>query len=168
MLIPTQEILDRCEGRLNPRGIGILYVTNSPEVAIKEIRATFNDKVVVAKGNLTRKIDVIDLSNIINLSPFNMLGTSIAPIYQLNKLDLQKIVEDLEQSVQGKRRRLEYIPTQFISSLIQTQFDGIKYRSTMVKDSKEYNLALFNKDFVDFSLDEFEYKTITSVDYRIV
>lgn len=103
LLIPAQEILDRCEGRLNPREIGILYITTLPEVAIKETRATFNDKVVIAKGNLTRKIDVIDLSNIINLSPFDMLGTSIAPICQLNKLDLQRIVEDLEQPMQGKR-----------------------------------------------------------------
>ncbi|MBD5430739.1 hypothetical protein [Lactobacillus sp.] len=68
--------------------------------------------------------------------------------------------------MQSNRQGLEYIPTQFISSLIQTQFDGIKYRSTMATDSTDFNLVLFNEKFIEFSLGDFEYQTVTSVDYR--
>lgn len=167
MLIPPIDILDRSEGRLNPRGIGMLYVTTSSETALKEIRASFNDKVVLASGYLNKNVNVIDLSEVTRLSPFRMLNSKMLYVYQLNKDIVRAMVNDLEKPVRTNRVGLEYIPTQFISSLIQKYYDGIKYRSTMVNNEKEYNLALFNDKFISFDVDNFKQEIVVGVDYRI-
>lgn len=166
MLIPPFKKLDYIEGRLSPRGIGMLYLTTKEEIAIKEIRASFKDKIVIANGNLTKPVDVIDLSNITNISPFKLLNTDIIAAYQANKNTLRTIIKDLERPVRNEKHGLNYIPTQYISSFIQKEYDGIKYSSTMTLDKNVYNLVLFDESNISFNPEQFKKVIINSVTYQ--
>lgn len=146
MLIPPKKILDSRDGRMNPRGIGMLYLASKKNIAIREVRSSFNDKVVIAPIEIVKNIKVVDLTRIAKLSPFNMLDTIYPKVYQLNKETINTIVEELETPIRTNHKSLDYLPTQYLSAIAQLNFEGIKYSSTMVdRDPNNFNVVLFDK-----------------------
>lgn len=166
ILIPPQKKINRIEGRLNPRGIGMLYLTNSEDIALKEVRASFNDNVVVVPIKIKSSIRVVDLTQIMHVSPFIMLDTNFPEIYQLNKEIIFTFVKELEKPVKSHPTNLDYLPTQYLSAIVQTRYAGIKYRSTMrLQDSLDYDIVLFNDKHVTASIEQARRYRINKINY---
>lgn len=131
-------------GRVNPEGIGVLYLSDSMETTFYEIRAGKYDYVTVGDFKLNNNIKVIDLEKIDKISPFTNIDYTQ---YAINIEHLKKIAEEIAKPVRNNNE-LDYIPTQFISDYIKSKgYDGIEYSSVMRGEGK--NLALFSSDKLD-------------------
>lgn len=166
VLIPPKNKINRIEGRLNPRGIGMLYLANAEDTALKEVRASFNDNVIVVPIKIKKSIKVVDLTQIMHVSPFIMLDTKFPEIYQLNKEIISTFINELEKPVNSHPINLDYLPTQYLSAIAQKRYDGIKYRSTMkLQDSSDYDVVLFSDKDVTTSIEEIRKYQINKVEY---
>lgn len=126
-------------GRVNPSGISTLYLSDSKETTVREIRAGQYDFVTIASFKLLRDINVIDLAHIDKISPFTNINYTQ---YAINIEHLKRIAEEISKPIRN-HNTLDYIPTQYISDYIKSKgYDGIEYVSVMSDTGK--NLAVFN------------------------
>lgn len=166
ILIPPEKKINRIEGRLNPRGIGMLYLASAEDTALKEVRASFNDNVVVAPIEIKKPIKIVDLTQIMHVSPFIMLDTKFPEVYQLNKEIISIFIKELEKPVKSHPTNLDYLPTQYLSAIVQTRYFGIKYRSTMgLQDTENYDVVLFSDKNVNVSMEKIRRYKINKVEY---
>lgn len=132
-------------GRINPKGIQVLYLSNSEKTTLYEIRAGLYDYVTIGKFILKADINVINLADIDKISPF--IGIQYGfdfTQYAINIEHLKKIGAEIAKPLRNDNS-LDYIPTQYISDYIRSKgFDGIEYISTLCSDG--INLAVFDKE----------------------
>lgn len=130
-------------GRVNPAGISILYLADSIETTLYEIRAGVYDFVSVGRFELLRDIEVINLANIDRISPFIGINYGFDfTQYAMNIEHLRMVAQEIAKPLRNDNV-LDYLPTQYISDFIRSKgYDGIEYRSTMSK--KGTNLAVFD------------------------
>lgn len=134
----------RMSGRVNPEGIGVLYLSSETYTALYEVRASIYDFVTVGKFTLRKDIRIINLAGITSISPFIYADTNELQQYAINRECLQGIAEDIAKPLRRNDSPLEYLPTQYISEFIKNQgYDGVEYASTMTKNG--YNLAIFDE-----------------------
>lgn len=130
-------------GRVNPEGISILYVSDSKDTTLYEIRAGLYDYVSVGRFKLLKDIKVINLADIVNISPFigDNAGFDFMQ-YAVNIQNLKRIGEEIAKPLRNDNS-LDYLPTQYISDFIRSKgYDGIEYISTLRKNG--VNLAVFD------------------------
>jgi len=137
---------DATSGRANPQGIPYLYLSESVETTLYEIRATFLDEVSVGifKIKEEESIKIVDFTE--NPSAF----LSVEDITEKAKSTILKrlISIDLSKPLRRYDSELEYIPTQFICEFIRnTGADGILFNSSLYEGGK--NIVLFNEDKVE-------------------
>lgn len=143
-------------GRVNPIGMNYLYLADTEETTLYEIRASLNDYVSIATFELKSDIKVIDLTGIDKISVFQF-ATDYEIDYEkhaVNREHLKKINNEIARPVRSSDSRLDYLPTQYICDFIKSikdefndelqAYDGIMYKSTMIKDS--YNIAIFDEE----------------------
>lgn len=132
-------------GRVNPTGISILYLSDSPETTLYEIRAGLYDYVTVGRFELQKNIEVINLADIDKISPFIGIDYGFDFVqYAINIEHLKMIGQEIAKPLCNDNT-LDYLPTQYISDYIRSKdYDGIEYISTMRKNG--VNLAIFNSD----------------------
>lgn len=138
------------EGRANALGISCLYLANSIETTIHEVRAGAFDYVTIGTFELNEDITVVDLKRINKIDPF-LDGLNFAE-HAINKEHLNKIDDEMGKTLRRSDSVLDYVPTQYISDFIKSiekrdgsrnkEYSGIEYNSVMNKDG--YNLAVFN------------------------
>lgn len=139
---PPKEL--RMSGRVNPEGIGVLYLSSEPYTALYEVRASIYDFVTVGKFRSRKDIRIINLAGLTSISPFIYADTNQLQQYAINRECLQGIAEDISKPLRRNDSPLEYLPTQYISEFIKNQgYDGVEYASTMTKNG--YNLAIFDE-----------------------
>ena len=130
-------------GRVNPNGIGILYLADSKDTTLYEIRAGVYDYVTIGTFKLQKDIEVINLADIDKISPF--IGVDYGfdfTQYAINIEHLKMIGQEIAKPLRNENV-LDYFPTQYISDYIKSKgYDGIEYISTMWKQG--VNLAVFN------------------------
>ncbi len=134
------------EGRANSNGISRLYLADSAETCIHEIRAGAFDVISIGKFKLQEDISVIDFKQINNFSPFNDEFNFLE--YLLNKPILQKIDDEMGRAVRSSDNHLDYISTQYLCDFIKSldceygkKYSGVEYTSTL--NNSGYNLAIF-------------------------
>lgn len=128
-------------GRANPEGISCLYLANSVDTTLHEIRAGLYDYATVAKFRLLKDIEVVNLTAIGKISPFQEIDCSLLAI---NLPHLEKIGSEIAKPLRRHDSALDYLPTQYISDFIKSEgFAGIEYKSTMCKDG--INFAIFDE-----------------------
>ena len=133
----------RTAGRVNPEGVGVLYLSSKDITALYEARSNIYDYVTVGNFKLSRDIRVINLAGISSISPFIYKVTNDLQQYAVNQLCLKEIAEDIGKPLRRNDSPLEYLPTQIVSEFIKSQgYDGVEYASTMIKDG--YNFAIFD------------------------
>jgi hypothetical protein len=138
----------RTAGRINPEGVGVLYLSSVATTAIYEVRASIYDFVTVGEFRLQQDIKVINLAGINSISPFIYADTNDLQPYAVNRMCLQEIAADIAKPLRTNDSPLEYLPTQFISEYIKSQgYNGVEYSSTMTKDG--YNLAVFDESLFE-------------------
>ena len=132
-------------GRVNPIGIQVVYLADSRDTTLYEIRAGIYDYVTVGKFVLKEDIDIINLADIDKVSPF--IGIQYGfdfTQYAINIEHLKMIGNEIAKPLRNDNH-LDYLPTQYISDYIRSKgYDGIEYISTMRK--KGVNLAVFDKE----------------------
>ena len=148
-------------GRVNPTGISILYLSDSLETTLYEIRAGVYDFVTVGRFKLQKDIKVINLAGINRISPFIGVDKGFDFVqYAINFEPLRMIAQEIAKPLRNDNA-LDYLPTQYISDFIRSKnYDGIEYISTMRKSGK--NLAVFDpKLFRCISTKTYDIKTIS-------
>lgn len=130
-------------GRVNPAGISILYLSDSKETTLHEIRAGVYDFVAVGRFELLKDIEVINLAGIDRISPFIGINYGFDfTQYAMNIEHLKMIAQEIAKPLRNDNA-LDYLPTQYISDYIRSKgYDGIEYISTMSR--KGTNLAVFD------------------------
>lgn len=162
---PPQFAID---GRANSRGISRLYLANSLETCIYEIRAKAFDNISIGSFQLQKDISILDFKTIKKISPF--LGMDYVE-YAINRPILLKISEEMSKSIRASDEsdKLNYVPTQFLADLIKTlevsngvMCSGIEYASTL--NPQGYNIAAFYPD--QFSCTESKNVQVKHIDYK--
>lgn len=151
-------------GRANPEGISCLYLANSIKTTLHETRAGLYDFATVGKFVLRNEIQVVDLSAIDKLSPFNIENIDLLAA---NLDHLKKIGYEISKPLRKHDSRIDYLPTQYICDYIKSiGFDGIQYKSTMCTDG--INIAIFDeKKFSCIETYNFDINSI-NYDYKSV
>ena len=134
-------------GRANPSGISMLYLADSAETTLYEIRAGVYDYVTVGTFELLSDIEIINLADIDKISPFiasNLYGIEF--IRQSVNIDILKVIScEIAKPLRRHDSTLDYLPTQYISDFIKSKsYAGIEYTSTMHHGG--VNLAIFDEN----------------------
>ncbi len=131
-------------GRVNAEGISILYLADSKDTTLYEIRAGVYDYVTVGKFKLQKDIDVINLVDIDKISPFIGIDYGFDfTQYATNIEHLKMIGQEIAKPLRNDNA-LDYLPTQYISDYIKSRgYDGIEYICTMCENG--VNIAVFDK-----------------------
>lgn len=146
-------------GRANPEGISCLYLADSVDTTLHETRAGVYDYATVATFRLLKDIEVVNLTVIDKISPFqNPDGCGTLAI---NLPHLRKISYEISKPLRRQDSPLDYLPTQYISDFIKSEgFAGIEYKSTMCK--KGVNFAIFDeKLFECISTESYDIDSLT-------
>ncbi len=132
----------RKPGRVNPEGIGVLYLTSDERTALCEVRASAFDLITVGTFRLTKDIMVVDISRLNGISP--MLYSSSLESLAANTKVFSDIAKEIAKPLRRSDSPLEYIPTQYITEFIKSMgYSGVAYESTM--GTGGYNVAVFDE-----------------------
>ena len=132
----------RSAGRINPEGIGVLYLSSDNHTVLSEVRATTFDYVSIGTFRLAKEIKVVNLSGISETSPFLYQGE--LEKYAANRKVFREIAREIAKPLRRNDSQLEYLPTQFIAEFIKSQgYDGVEYASTLREGG--YNIAVFDE-----------------------
>lgn len=132
----------RTAGRINPEGVGVLYLASDPKTTLNEARATAFDYVSIGKFQSGRGVKVVNLSGVGRTSPFLYVGE--LEEFVANRAVFQEIAAEIAKPLRRSDSPLSYLPTQYISEFIKSQnYDGVEFASTLNKSG--YNLAMFDE-----------------------
>jgi RES domain-containing protein len=137
------------EGRINPKGIPVLYLASSEQTAISEVRPWVGSDVSVAQFKLMRQVRMLNLSIGHGQSSFNELtfdelsGERPISAEKSTKAVWVDIDNAFSCPVTLSDDAADYVPTQILAEFFRSVgYDGVIYRSQF--GEKGYNLALFN------------------------
>jgi hypothetical protein len=129
-------------GRVNPEGIGILYLSSDCMTALNEVRANAFDFVTIGEFKAVKDISVINISGLSTSSPF--LYEDELEKYAANRKVFQDISLEIAKPLRRIDSPIEYLPTQYIAEYIKSKnFNGVEYASTLREGG--YNLAIFDE-----------------------
>ena len=136
----------RNAGRVNPEGIGVLYLSTDEKTVLNETRVTAYDYVTIGEFKSKKALKVVNLSEISRISPF--LYEEDFERYALNRQVFQEMASEIAKPVRRNDSPLEYLPTQYISEFVKSQgYDGVEFESTLKKGG--INIALFDESLVE-------------------
>ncbi len=140
------------EGRANAKGISCLYLADSVETTIHEVRAGAFDYVTIGKFELLEDIIVVDLKRINQISPF--IDGLDCKEHAINKEHLNKINYEMGKALRRSDSPLDYVATQYITDFVKSRehnakpvYSGIEYKSVMNENG--YNLAVFDNSLFE-------------------
>ena len=153
-------------GRINPKGISYLYLSNDHTTAIKEVRPLLKETVSVGFFQANKDLKCIDTSDDKPIWYFPYDFSSDPPIYVEPTAETKenKIWGDINTSfskpIYRKEEDVEYLPTQYLSEYLKViSYDGIIYKSSLSKDG--YNIVLFDPKSADYKISKaYEIKVI--------
>jgi hypothetical protein len=120
----------RTAGRINPEGIGILYLASDKITVLNEVRASAFDHITIGKFRAVRDIRVVNLSGFDKTSPFKY--DSELERFAINRKVFQELAAEMAKPLRRSDSPLEYLPTQYIAEFIKSQnYDGVEYGSTL-------------------------------------
>lgn len=121
-------------GRLNPKNIPYLYMSEDEMTVLAEVRPYIGANVVIAECKLLEDVKIIDLTINDKNKRTNNFRKKISNLFSV------------PYSPQDTER--EYLPTQYIAEYIkEMKFDGVKYKSAVKKGG--YNICLFDVKLVE-------------------
>lgn len=146
------------EGRANPTGIPVLYVANSVETAISEVRPWVGAEISVAVCKVLRPLKTLDLSVGHGQSSFvgavfsHVVGGKTLTAEEKEKAVWIDIDNAFSQPVTLSDDRADYSPTQILAELFRSAgYDAIGYKSHFGDqgDKEGYNIAIFDVDAIE-------------------
>jgi hypothetical protein len=136
------------QNRMSPAGISMLYVSDSPETALREIQAT-SGEYAVATFNVTKPVLILDLNGIPAIpSLFAEIPDSLEYEPRPILTFLHRVRREISRPVpRNDRVHIEYVPTQIVTEFIRFRplhggrsVYGIRYPCAVAKGS---SLVLF-------------------------
>lgn len=151
----------RTAGRINPEGIGVLYMSTDKKTVLNEVRASTFDYITIGTFQAQSNIKVANLSGVGKTSPF-LYGSDLEK-FAANRKVFQEMATEFAKPLRRNDSPLEYIPTQYIAEFIKSQkYDGVEYASTLNRGG--YNVAVFNEDL--FECVEVETVEVSKIAYH--
>lgn len=133
----------RIAGRINPEGIGVLYLSSDELTVLNEVRASTFDFITIGTFQAVRDVKIADLSGIGKTSPFSF--DIDLEKFAANRKVFQELATEIAKPLRRNDSSLEYLPTQYIAEFIKSQnYDGVEYESTIIKGGR--NLAAFDEN----------------------
>ena len=121
-------------GRMSPAGMPVLYLANSVDVAISEIKPWSGANVAVGNFKLIRSAKVLDLTKTSNPDRYQ----DESALFLHNMLSESMFSGKLSENVHPDDD-FSYISTQYISDLIrQKGYDGLIFMSGQVRGGKNF------------------------------
>ena len=100
-------------GRINPAGISELYLADSEDTALHEVRAGMFDIVTFGRFQPQEQLTVADLSAFSRISPFaDAISTESVAV---NHEVLREMTAEMAKQMRSNDDPIEYVPTQFIA-----------------------------------------------------
>lgn len=135
-------------GRMNARGISVFYGATEQRVALAEVRPPVGSKVAVARFEIIRPLQVLDLRVFSHISE----TVSVFDPQYLDKMEkaafLKKLGGRMTAPVMPDDEIFDYLPTQVIADYLAAQndinYDGIIYPSVQ-SSNDAINVVLFHK-----------------------
>ena len=135
-------------GRMNARGISVFYGASRPNVAIAEVRPPVGSRVVVARFEIIRPLQLLDLTALSDVTTDGSIfdPTSIGRFERARFL--RSLTSRITRPVMPDDEPSEYLVTQAIADFLATenepQLDGIIFPSVQA-GGKARNVVLFRK-----------------------
>ncbi|AXB82367.1 RES family NAD+ phosphorylase [Megasphaera hexanoica] len=147
------------EGRVNSKGIPCLYLADTIETTLHEIRARAFDEITVAKFSPVKTVNMVDFRQLDKLSPFATIGIGV-DWFAVNVEILHQISQEIAKPMRRNDSVLDYLPSQYIADFAKRLgYDGICFSSTLHQGGVNY--AVFNeKTFVCNSVKSFQVKEL--------
>ena len=135
------------EGRINPKGIPVLYLSTQRDTAMSEVRPGLRSLVSCAQFRTKRNLRIIDCYRYHDKELIFYLDEPDAP--KKEKAVWRQIDQAFSRPVTSSENTTDYVPTQVIAELFKDEgYDGIAYKSAFGDDG--YNVALFNLDDAEY------------------
>ena len=127
--------------RMSPPGIVMLYVSDEPETALREVARAPEceaDRYAVGEFRTLRESRILDLTSIPRIpSIFEPVADTLEYAPRPPLIFLNYFAAELSMPIAGDRRvHVEYVPPQVVTEFVRTEFrhaglplDGIRYRS---------------------------------------
>jgi len=139
--------------RFSPIGISYGYFALDKNTAIKEIRATKNDKIAIGKFKITDKLKLIDFRLKSMESKINIFNDDLDISLYCQQQFIKEFLQDISKPIKDSDQHLEYIPTQIMAEYIwHLEIDGFLFDSSQTENG--VNLVVFeaNYDFEDYEI----------------
>jgi hypothetical protein len=155
------------EGRVNPRGIPCLYLSEEELTAISEVRPWVGTYVTVARFKTVRDLRIVDCRS--EIDPTKRSVHDLDKLFRLNPQESEETTRivwcwlnvTFSEPVDRNDQAESYVPTQIIAELFKANgFDGIEYRSVF---NAGHNLALFDSEAAR-QIDAGRVVQVTSID----
>ena len=137
-------------GRVNPRGISVLYLSNNIETAISEVRPWLNQNVTIGIFILKSGLKIINTTNDKMILGHFLKDRPLTPDEKATYV-WGSINNSFSKPVRPGDEDIEYIPTQYLAEFFKTNgYDGVAYKSALTKTltknglNNGLNMVLFN------------------------
>ena len=137
------------DGRVNPAGIPVLYLSSHEKTAISEVKPWIGSEISVAQFKVLRNLRAVNLtfghgqSPILYLGYEHLLGEGTPDAEKKQKSVWIDIDSAFSRPVTLSDDAADYVPTQILAELFRDAgYDAIIYRSQF--GEKGNNIALFN------------------------
>lgn len=127
------------EGRANPKGIPVLYLSDDKDTAMSEVRPWMGAIITVSRFRTKNKLSVIDCST----GTYKRKLHFENPSPEIREKEVwASINAAFSKPVDKSDNIAEYAPTQILAELFRENgFDGIAYKSSL---NKSLNIVLFD------------------------
>lgn len=155
-------------GRVNPFGISHLYLTDSPETVLYELRAVSGDQISIGEFEVQDNLNVVDFTVQEDLydiysADYDSLLAGVQKQFLFNEIS-----EDMSHPIRRyDNPNLDYLPTQLVCEYIRIhqKEDGVIFQSSR-KGKGFNNIVVFNK--ANAHLVKHYQKTVGLVDMKFL
>jgi RES domain len=132
------------EGRVNSKGIPVLYVATKPETAMSEKRPSLASTLSLAKLKICKNLKILDCTKgSSSRPPLSYLGHPFPSGNEREEVVWGSINDAFSRPVDDSDDLAPYAPTQVLAECFKRDgYDGIKYRSSYGTTGQ--NLVLFS------------------------
>ena len=134
-------------GRMNAQGISVFYGADSGSVAIAEVRPPVGSRVAVAKFDIIRRLQLLDLTALPDIYESGSIFDETFAARLERASFLKSLGKWMTRPVMPGEEAVNYLATQAVADFLATEndpvFDGILFPSVQAKDGR--NVVLFHK-----------------------
>lgn len=129
--------------RFSPSGISYIYLAESLNTALVEIRSSVGQESAYGKFELSAGLKIIDLRKRALLEYLDWFNEDFS---SSQYCFLSAFTKDIAQPVSESDKLIDYVPTQIISEFIWSKgYDGFLYDSSLSRSG--YNLVVFENQY---------------------